>query len=236
MARGEVTAGDEVRLEAMLRCAKMYHASKDRVKALQAYRECAEVSDRTAFDPNIHLELAGLYMELARSGCGSLDDCIHECNRILSADNATSETSATAMVMKGEALYLQYKYDESYAVMSELLQHYSGIRRPAMMAQLYLGAIHFVKKEYQQARQEFQKVLDNYTDADNWPGKNLRGQALLFLARTDLEEKNFARAGAIFEEVYKTYRNTKEGKKAKTYLIRHFPFLWQKINKTEGLK
>lgn len=170
------------------------------------------------------------------SGTGSLNDCIHECDRILWSDNATTETSATAMVMKGEALYLQYKYNESYAVMSELLQRYPDVRRPAMMAQLYLGAIHFVKKEYQQARQEFQKVLDNYTDADNWPGKNLRGQALLFLARIDLEEKNFNRAGAIFEEVYETYKNTKEGKKAKPYLVRHFPFLWQKISKNGGYK
>lgn len=138
--------------------------------------------------------------------------------------------------MKGEALYLQYKYNESYAVMSELLQRYPDVRRPAMMAQLYLGAIHFVKKRISASQTGVSKVLDNYTDAHNWPGKNLRGQALLFLARIDLEEKNFTRPGAIFEEVYETYKNTKEDKKAKTYLVRHFPFLWQKISKMEGIK
>jgi len=172
-------------------------------------------------------------MELALSEVGKLDYCIRECDQILSQPEGSDESYSTAQVMKGEALYIEKKYEECFDCMTSLLKKYPQEKRAGLVAQLHLGAVLFVKKDYQNAREEFQKVVDNYTDADNWPGKNHRGEAMLYLARTDLAEEKFENAGVIFEKTCRSYKKTKEGDKAKQYLQRYYPQIWENLRREE---
>jgi TolA-binding protein len=237
VARGDIKAEPDHQLEAMNRCAKIYHSRKERIRSLQAYREIARFTDADGtLAPEVHVAMAGLYMELAGCGKGSFDDCITECDRILVIEGASDHCYSTASVMKGESLYLQKKYDECLKIMSGILIEYPHKKRPAMMAQLHIGAVYFVKKDYVNARKEFQKVIDNFTDADNWRKTNIRGNALVFLARVDMAEKKFKSAEKYFKQVYINYPDTKEANQAEKYLGRYYPQIWENIKRREEVK
>jgi len=230
IAQGEIQATPSTRLESMVRCAKIYHARKDRSRALQAYREIASLTDADGVpDPDIHLELAGLYLELALSEKGSLDDCISQCNHVLSMGNATEECRATAMTMKGESLFLQMKYPECLAVMNQIVSQYPSQRRACMMAQSHIGAIYFDQGDFIKSRKIFQDLVQNYTDQDNWPYKNLRGNAILFLARMEMAEKNKDKACDYLQQVWKTWPGSPEAEKASIYLKRYYQEQWEII-------
>ncbi len=201
VARGLVKASDEVRLEAMLRCAKMYHASNERVRALQAYRECAEITDRTAFDPNVHLEIAGLYMEIARSGAGSLDDCIEECDRVLACEDGPITALATALQMKAESYYFKQDYDQSIAIANEVLKKYNSVRPMAMLAQFYAGMSLLAKDHYYEAAEAYNRVVERFSDADNLPGNNLRSAAKIYQAKAFIKLRMLDRARKLLQEI-----------------------------------
>ncbi len=232
IAMGEIQASPSTRLESMVRCAKIYHARKDRSRSLQAYREIASLTDADGVtDPDVHLEMAGLYLELALSEKGSLDDCISECNRILSMANASEDCRATAMTMKGECLFLQMKYQECLSLMNQILAQYPGQRRACMMAQSHIGAIYFDQGDFIKSRKVFQDLVQNYTDQDNWPHKNLRGMSVLFLARIEMAAKNKVMAYDYLKQVWQTWPGSQEAEKASVYLKRYFPEQWEMLQR-----
>jgi len=228
IARGDIKSSASNRLEAMMRCAKVYHARKERIRALQAYREIASLTDADgAPDPDIHMEIAGLYMELARSEKGALADCISECDTVISIEGASEACVSTAMVMKGECYFLLNKYDECLTVMSLILNEYPHHRKAAMMAQTHIGSVYFARKDFIKARESFEKVIADFKDEDNWPHKNLRGLALLFLARMEMEEKNREKAFGYLEQIYRTWLDSGEANKAAIYIKRYYPEKWE---------
>jgi tetratricopeptide (TPR) repeat protein len=214
VARGQIPAQEAIRLEAMVRCAKLYHAGKDRVKTLQAYRECSDITDRTSFDPALHLEIAGLYMELARSGAGSLDDCIHECNLVINVVNIPAVTRATAMQMKAECFYFQKKYDLAISQAKEILEKTPEVKTMCMLAEFYSGLSYLGKRYYYEAVRSFDKVINNYSDKDNLRGNDLRRSSLLYKGKSYLLMGDKERAKGIFSSILKNYPQSKEAEEA----------------------
>ena len=218
VAQGEITASDETRLEAMIRCAKIYHAAKDRVKALQAFRECAEVADRTRYDSTTHLAIAGLYMELARSGVGTLDDCISECNTILSVIDLPNNIKATAMQMKAECFYFQKDYDRALSQAKEILEKTPDVKTMCMLADFYSGLSYLGKRYYYEAVRSFDKVINNYSDKDNLPGNDLRLSSLLYKGKSYLLMGDTEKAKGICISILKDYPQSKEAGEANNLL------------------
>jgi len=232
IARGEVKSSPPVRIEAMHRCARIYHGKKERIRALQAYQEIAALTDSDGSpDPDVHLEIAGLYMELALSENGSLENCIRECDQVLAIPGASDRTCATALTMKGECLFLLNRYEECSGVMNEVLSDFSACRSPSMTALLHIGAIHFSGGHYEDADTAFSRVVEEFTDEDNWPGKNFRGQAMLFLGRLETARKNKQKAGDYFKQAYLEWPGSKVARTSAGYLQNYFPHLWERITR-----
>ena len=144
IARGEVKSSPAVRIEAMHRCARIYHGKKERIRALQAYQEIAALTDSVGSpDPDVHLEIAGLYMELALSENGSLENCIRECDTVLSIPGASDRTCATALQMKAEAFHFLKDYRTSIDLERKILKEYPDCKSMAMLANFYMGLSYF---------------------------------------------------------------------------------------------
>ena len=219
IARGEIAASPPNRLEAMLRCARVYHSRKERIRALQAYREIAALSDADAIpDPDIHTELAGLYMELARSGKGSLNDCIRECDIVLSSEGATRKNKATALQMKAESVHFQNDFKTSIDLEKSLLETYPEQKPMAMLAHFYLGLSYYQLEDPWNALKSMEKVEKDFSDSDNLPGNDLRLSARLYQAQALLKMEKRPEAKAILEQIIKLRPNSKEAHDARKLL------------------
>jgi TolA-binding protein len=219
IARGEIAASPSNRLEAMLRCAKTYHSRKERIRTLQAYREIAALSDADGIpDPDIHTELAGLYMELARSGKGSLDDCIRECDIVLSSEGATRKNKATALQMKAESVHFQNDFKTSIDLEKSLLETYPEQKPMAMLAHFYLGLSYYQLEDPWNSLKSMEKVEKDFSDSDNLPGNDLRLSARLYQAQALLKMEKRPEAKAILEQIIKLRPNSKEAHDARKLL------------------
>jgi len=87
--------------------------------------------------------------------------------------------------------------------------------------------VYFARKDFIKARESFEKVIADFKDEDNWPHKNLRGLALLFLARMEMEEKNREKAFGYLEQIYRTWLDSGEANKAAIYIKRYYPEKWE---------
>ena len=221
IARGKIPSTEMIRIEAMLRCAKLYHARKERLRALQAYREIASIVEADGlFDPSIHKSMAGLYMELARSGVGSLDDCIKECDIILGVEDATNFQRAIALQMKAEAFYYKKEYNKAISLENKVLTNYADERKAAMGAQFFLGLIYLERNEYQEATVNFQRVIDNFTDSDNMGKNNLRADSVLYQARCYLKLKQPEKAKERLNTLAREFPGSQACKQGKELLAK----------------
>ena len=218
VAKGNVTASDEVRLESMFRCAKIYHARKDRVKALQAWRECADVTDRASFDHDVHLEIAGLYMELARSGAGSLDDCIAECDEVISHPAGSDRCYATALQMKAESFHLKNDFQTAIAIEKELLEKYPDQKQMAMLARFFMGLSYYKLEDPWNSLKSMENVQNEFTDSNNLPGNDLRFSSRLYQAQALLKMEKRPEAKAILKEIINEKPYSKEASNAQKLL------------------
>jgi len=219
VARGEIAASPPNRLEAMLRCAKTYHSRKERIRALQAYREIAALSDADGIpDPDIHTEMAGLYMELARSGKGSLNDCIRECDIVLSSEGATRKNKATALQMKAESFHFLNDFKTSIDLEKSLLETYPEQKPMAMLAHFYLGLSYYQLEDPWNSLKSMEKVEKDFSDSDNLPGNDLRLSARLYQAQALLKMEKRPEAKAILEKIIFAKPESKEAHDARKLL------------------
>jgi TolA-binding protein len=215
VARGDIKANPDIQLEAMNRCAKIYHSKKENIRALQAFREIALFTDADGTpDPEIHVAIAGLYMELARSGKGSLDDCIIECDIVLSVKNATNKNKATALQMKAESFHFKDDYKKSIELEKELLEKYPEEKEMAMLANFYIGLSRYKDGDPYRAQKAMEKVEKNFSDIDNLPGNDLRLSSRLYQAQALIKMEKRYKAKIILEGIIKSHPDSKEAKYA----------------------
>lgn len=219
IARGNIKSSPQIRLEAMLRCAKTYHSRKERIRALQAYREIASLTDSDGTpDPDIHTELAGLYMELARSGKGSLDDCIRECDIVLSTEGASRKTRATSLQMKAEAFHFKTDYKTAIELEKSLIETYPEQKPMAMLAHFYLGLSYYQINDPWNSLKSLEKVQKEFTESDNLPGNDLRFSSRLYQAQALLKMEKRPEAKTILKEIVKEKPSSKEAINAQKLL------------------
>jgi TolA-binding protein len=211
IARGDIKSSPHIRLEAMLRCARTYHSRKERIRALQAYREIAALADSDGVpDPDIHTELAGLYMELARSGKGSLDDCIRECNVVLTTEGASRKSKSTALQMKAEAFHFKNDFKTAIELEKSLIENYPEQKPMLMLAHFYMGLSYYQINDPYLAQKAFEKVINDFKDEDNLPGNDMRFSSRLYQAQALLKMEKRPEAKAILKEIIKEKPSSKE--------------------------
>jgi TolA-binding protein len=219
IARGELKSSPQIRLEAMLRCAKTYHSRKERIRALQAYREIAALADSDGVpDPDIHTEMAGLYMELARSGKGSLDDCIRECDIVLSTEGASRKSRATSLQMKAEAFHFKTDFKTAIELEKSLIETYPEQKPMAMLAHFYLGLSYYQVNDPWNSLKSLEKVQKEFTESDNLPGNDMRFSSRLYQAQALLKMEKRPEAKAILNEIIKEKPSSKEAQNAQKLL------------------
>ena len=219
IARGEIAASPQNRLEAMLRCAKTYHARKERIRTLQAYREIAALSDADGIpDPDIHTEMAGLYMELARSGKGSLDDCIRECDIVLSSEGATRKNKAASLQMKAESFHFKTDYKTAIELEQSLVETYPEQKPMSMLAHFYLGLSYYQIEDPWNALKSMEKVEKDFSDSDNLPGNDLRFSSRLYQAQALLKMEKRPEAKAILLKIVSLKPESHEARDARKLL------------------
>jgi TolA-binding protein len=117
VAKGDVAATDEVRCEAMLRCAALYHRGKDLKTAEAAYRHIEQFADG---DPEVQafakMQRAGIAMEKAWNGKATFAQARQACDELLAQHpEVNKQTRATAALMAMETLC----YEKTFAPVLE---------------------------------------------------------------------------------------------------------------------
>lgn len=111
VASAQVAASPEVRLEAMLRCAALYHRGRDLDTAEAAYaviEQTAAEADTKAF---ARMQRAGLLLEKAHNGKATYGDARAACDDVVSRfPEADRSTRATAALMAIETLAYERRY------------------------------------------------------------------------------------------------------------------------------
>lgn len=182
-----------------------------RWQALDKFAEfiSAYGSEDNELSAKVQCNLAGLVLEQAYEGKASYDQAIAECEKVLSYKNANEEEIATAKLMKAESQYLKKLYLDCRALCQEIIDRHFLYRRPCMLAQYHLGCIHFVKKDYEQAKESFEELISNFTDEDNWPGRNLVGMSLYYKAQVLMKQRKFDEAKDVLKQIIQRYPQSK---------------------------
>lgn len=106
VARGHLPATDEVRCEAMLRCAALYHRGKDLDTAEAAYRQIERFASG---DPEVQafagMQTAGILLEKSWNGKATFAQAREACDDVLARfPDANRQVRATAALMAMETL------------------------------------------------------------------------------------------------------------------------------------
>ncbi len=124
IAKGEIAASTENRVDAMLRCAALYHRGKDLDTAEAAYKA---IEDAAAGDEEVRafalMQRAGIVLEKAWNKKATFADARALCDRVLSEHPAVNkQIRATAALMAVETL----NYEKAPAAMLERLDAFTG--------------------------------------------------------------------------------------------------------------
>lgn len=113
VARGDVKASVEVRMDAMLRCAALYHRGKD----LETAEACYAAIEKASTDPELcafaQMNRAGIVMERAWNRKATFADAVGVCDDLLQRyPKVHKQTRATAALMAMESQCYQKKYTD----------------------------------------------------------------------------------------------------------------------------
>ncbi|MCD6384326.1 SPOR domain-containing protein [Candidatus Sumerlaeota bacterium] len=143
VVNGRVSARPLERIKAMRRVAWTYHIEGDRLTAYRAYRELERFTGSELVRAIARMECAGLLMEFARCGKGSLADCRRECQKVLaSTPTRFKKQRATAELMYMESYYFEQDYEQCIELSEDFFRSYSDCIREysaglCMVAQAY---------------------------------------------------------------------------------------------------
>lgn len=128
VASGTFPATSEVRMEAMLRSAALFHRGKDLDMAMQAYEAIARIADNDEIKALAEMQCAGLDMELAWNGKSTFKSARARCEQLLEKyPNAHSSTRATAALMGLETHAYEKDYDKLLEKSDAFLAEFSDM-------------------------------------------------------------------------------------------------------------
>ncbi len=111
---------------------------------------------------------------------------------------SNKEDKASKLFSRGIALYSQNNIESSISVFSEVVSGF-GRTPQGIKARYYLGNLYYLTGKHEQAREEFERYLKYAKDDILLPG------ALMGIADTYAEQRNFFLAQKKYEEVKKRF-------------------------------
>lgn len=143
VARGEVASRPEARLEAMMRCAALYHKGKDHASAETAYRSIAAVAQDPQVQAYAQMQLGAITLERAWNGEATFEQARGACDEVVSKyPEANVRTRATAALMALETFAYEKKPDQVLARMDSYLRDY-GQTEEAQLAYYWFARAAF---------------------------------------------------------------------------------------------
>jgi outer membrane protein assembly factor BamD (BamD/ComL family) len=113
VAKGSVPAEDEVRLEAMLRCAALYYKGKDFETADAAYLAIENATKDREAQAFAQMQRAGIFLEMAYNGKRPYAESRSLCDDLLKKfPNVNIQIRSTASLMALESLCREENYPE----------------------------------------------------------------------------------------------------------------------------
>lgn len=113
VARGEIKADDNVRIEAMMRCAALYHKGKDLDTAEAAYKAIEDATKDIELQSFAQMQRAGILLEKAYNGKIPYYQARQICDDLLRRfPKADIQTRSTAALMAIESLSREGNYQE----------------------------------------------------------------------------------------------------------------------------
>lgn len=111
VASAQMAASPEVRLEAMLRCAALYHRGRDLDTAEAAYAVIEQTAADAETQAFARMQRAGLLLEKAHNGKATYGDARAACDDVaVRFPEAAKSTRATAALMAIETLAYERRY------------------------------------------------------------------------------------------------------------------------------
>lgn len=210
IANGTIQSSPGIALEAMYRCANIYHSNKDNIKALQAFNEIAGIMKKSGkADPAVDVQIAGLYLELYHCGKAKIDDAIGVCDKVISNPTRDERSLAAAKQIKCESLYIKNDFAGSQALANDIIKNHASIKEISIIAYFYSGLVDMKNNNLPGAYAKLTTITEIYSDKDNLPGHNLQLESYLLLAQISLKNSNYNEAKQHLKNINVKYPNSK---------------------------
>lgn len=171
VASGEVPAEPDVRLEAMLRSAALFHKGKDRQSAATYYEAISKGTQDPTIRTFAEMQVAGLTLEMAWNGKATFADARRKCDALLNLDqDAPKAVRATAAIMALETLAYEKNFDAIIQRESATMKLTDGTAE-APLAYYWLAKAHLETSDPQGAAD----ILETVIDADFQTNKRFGG-------------------------------------------------------------
>lgn len=160
VANGQVASTPQVRLEAMLRCAALYHKAKDLETAEAAYLAIANATNDAEVKAFAQMQVAAITLEKACNGKASFAQARQLCDEVVARfPEVNKHTRATAALMAVETYAREKNYPQVLAREASYMQQYSQSEE-AQLAYYWFALAHLETGDAASAKAIVQALLE----------------------------------------------------------------------------
>ena len=159
IARGDVAAPKNDRMDAMFRVARIHHSLKERDKAYRAYKEIENLVTDTKNKIETLVELAGLTFELSLCEKGQMKETRRVCQQVIeTAPEELKQLRALAELINLETYIWTKEYDKGLQMEEEFEKKYKDQVREYGVAICVKGIFLCHLRRYEEAKATFYRV------------------------------------------------------------------------------
>ena len=201
VAAGEVPSEPDVRVDAMLRCAALYHKGRDIDTAEEVYKAIEKITPDPEVKAFAQMHRAGILMEKAWNDKGTFADCRNLCDDLLARyPKVNKQTRATAALMAMESLCYEDNYKGAVLRAGDFMEEFGDVKETP------LGYYWIAKAYLETGNTELAvKILEDLIGADiniedRFKYLNLTRSARKLASRAYTEIGDIDKANKVLEE------------------------------------
>lgn len=190
VASGQVTCTPQVRLNAMVRCAALYHKGRDLDTAQAAYQAVFDTAADMQTRANAKMQLAAITLEKARSKKATYAQARQLCDEMLKEfPDADKAVRATAGLMVVETLAYEKEFAKVLERESAYLEEFKGTRE-AQLAYYWFALAHFETGDTASAKAILSGLLEaDFPTHERFKMVNVTASAKALMARIEKAEQ-----------------------------------------------
>ncbi len=182
---GDMTVPAALRRDAMRRVARAMHSTGDPAGAWLAFERILESAPDRSTQAWARMQMAGLAIELAGRGKGTLAEGRELAERAAAMPGIAKRDRATALLMRLETLFNERRYEGLPLQIDAYLAEFSDIRRECLTARVLKGTTLLQTGDEVGARAVFEAVAaeENVAARDMFGSEDQRARALGYLCQ-----------------------------------------------------